>query len=232
MNQNKKAQVILLPTQDNNSLLAKYILDASFEGIIKEGELCTQSNKGWSNVFRPQHLYIISDDEIKEGDWFINMDRVFKCKSIEFHGIVSIHGDTYNKELSKKIISTTDTSLANKCIRKNGTITDNYSNVLHQPSQQFIEEYIKFYNKGDVITEVLVKYEAQMLNISNHIYHGNKLLENIKLKVNSKNNTITIKKVKDNYNRKEVVNIINQYTIEMASEIKNYHRDKWIEKNL
>jgi hypothetical protein len=121
---------------------------------------------------------------------------------------------------NKKIIATTDTSL--KIFAGKGDTCDLYYN-LPQPSQQFIEKYIEFYNKGKVITDVLVEYQqiAQ--------YNTGEPILILKL---DKNNTITIKKSKDSWNREEVIKLINQYTIEMVSEVKNYHRDKWIEENI
>ena len=70
--------------------------------------------------------------------------------------------------------------------------------------EQFTEKYIEEYNRGNVITDVLIEYEL----ISNEEYFGSTINPDDdvpyfdeKLKINPKYNTITIKKVKDNYSR-------------------------------
>ncbi|MGK3946380.1 hypothetical protein ABK046_49500, partial [Streptomyces caeruleatus] len=62
MNQFKKAQIIMLPTDDRSKLcIDKY--RKTLEYVI-DGEFTINTNK--------QQLYIISDDEIKEGDWVLS----------------------------------------------------------------------------------------------------------------------------------------------------------------
>ena len=177
--------------------------------------------------FIPQHLYIISDDEIKENDYCLNLETntVFKMHK---HGL-----PTSNR--NKKIIATTDTSLIN---RKQMTFMDEateWTYDLPQPSQQFIEKFIEEYNKGNVITNVLVEYEQDYANrncstcnlgtdgtcelnlekkccssTNNVTKHGDYWIscldgeedsEIYKIKVNPKDTTITIKKLKDSWNR-------------------------------
>ena len=182
-----------------------------------------------------QHLYIISDDEIKEGDWIMIKDDnyIFKSKS------------DYSTEWKDrcKIIATTDASLG-----------------LPQPSQQFIEKYIEEYNKGNVITDVLV----EELRSSDGYYDEQDIWhwKTLGLKINPKDNTITIKEVKDNYTREEVDRMLDEQasrtTAEMLEKFKDYKSreevielitdamssctngtsshcqdfDKWIEENL
>ena len=93
------------------------------------------------------------------------------------------------------------------------------------------QKYIEEYNKGNVITDVLVEYQTKLEWTYSH--SGNRIQEesNPFLKINHKDNTITIKKVKDNYSREEVENLIYSamkdrcYTT--VAEWK-----KWIEENL
>lgn len=79
------------------------------------------------------HLYILSDEAIKEGDWCINNnnnDTLYQPNCL---------GDNSNW---KKVIATTDTSLNLPLIPQN-----------------FIKLYIEQYNLGSIITEVKVEYE-------------------------------------------------------------------------
>ena len=192
----KKAQVIMLPTKKNSSNIAKSINQDILSLYNKNDDKYNQ----WIN----QHLYIISDDEIEDGDWFINLlDN-------------SIHQATNWIYVStcKKIIATTDTSLIEN-IEMIGT-GSTYLFKLPQPSQQFIEKYIESYNKGEVITDVLVEYEAMNTTIVNRNYND------FEPKVNPKDNSITIKKLKENWNREEVTEILLDRGISK----------EWIEKNL
>ena len=72
---------------------------------------------------------------------------------------------------------------------------------LPQPSQSFIEKYVEEYNKGNVITDVLVEYENSKTFME---YEIGDYLKFPDLKVNPKDNTITIKKIKDNYTREDL----------------------------
>ena len=206
----KKAKVVMLPTnQKTNRMICKDITGQDKIIAIKTKYLMAHED------YIGHHLYIISDDEIKEGDWFLSDSRgtkqeppkyrVEQCIKVE-NGWIFGHIEGmevgHNPDWSKQIIATTEASL--EIVSKG--INPVYEQ-LPQPSQQFIEKYIEEYNKGNVITDVLVEYEL----ISNEEYFGNTINpdDNVpyfdeRLKINSKDNTITIKKVKDSYSREEV----------------------------
>ena len=100
---------------------------------------------------------------------------------------------------------------------------------LPKPSQSFIEKYIEKYNKGEQITDVLVEYWAHTE-------------EHPQLKINPKDNTITIKPVKDSWNREEVVQLAsNAFRAGHARGFSGYPMtenwtkqtlDDWIKQNL
>ena len=206
----KKAKVVMLPTnQKTNRMICKDITGQDKIIAIKTKYLMAHED------YIGHHLYIISDDEIKEGDWFLSDSRgtkqeppkyrVEQCIKVE-NGWIFGHIEGmevgHNPDWSKQIIATTEASL--EIVSKG--INPVYEQ-LPQPSQQFIEKYIEEYNKGNVITDVLVEYEL----ISNEEYFGNTINPDDdvpyfdeRLKINSKDNTITIKKVKDSYSREEV----------------------------
>ena len=209
MNQYKRAQVIMLPTRSN--LEFPYIA----QNVFNKQLTIVNSTFAINCELQPQHLYIISDDEIKEGD------HVFNIKDNHYGGIINKYNLIDAKLLSyiKKIIATTNNSLTIDCI-----INKNKVYHLPQPSQQFITKYIESYNKGEVITDVLVEYELENINI--HRFED-------ELKVNPKDNTITIKKLKDSWNRNEVIELINKHTFEFNGLNKSYSElNKWIEENL
>lgn len=87
-----------------------------------------------------QHLYIISDDEIKEGDkgWLFEDGRIKSvCRFDCTNGLGGI------RPTDKKIVATTDITLG-----------DIFHPDLPQLPESFIQAYIKAYNAGKPITEV------------------------------------------------------------------------------
>lgn len=165
--------------------------------------------------FKPQHLYITSNDEPKEGDWCY--DKTFKTivkinfikdrgDTILIAGVNTINtNDNYTDLLSnfKKIISTTDKSLNSR--KWVGVIEgeDTYEEILlPQIHEQFIEYFITEYNKCNVITKVLVEYIQDLTTLrtlDNRLQYWD-----YKIVINS-DNTINIKLIEvKTYTSKEV----------------------------
>lgn len=129
----------------------------------------------------------------------------------------------------KEILSSTDTSLN-----------------LPKPSQQFIIKYIESYNKGEVITDVLVGYEDIIYNPEkDREYQSNDRIniedcdKQTRLKINPKDNTITIKIIKDCWSRKELQPLKDYYEHSKLFARSNDYREQdvqrifnWIEENL
>ena len=218
----KKAKVVMLPTNEPSKIgnLATY-QKRSLAKVIKEGINPKDSTVQFWN------LYIISDDEIKEGDWFISNKEIHQYRGDIIPEIL--------KSGYRKIIATTDSSLWRPSHKYASDVI-----LLPQPSQQFIEKFIEEYNRGNVITDVLIEYEL----ISNEEYFGNTINPDDdvpyfdeRLKINSKDNTITIKKVKDSWNREEVLKIAMDCMMYGYNGLPNnltpiQGMNKWIEENL
>lgn len=221
MEQWKNAKVLMLPTKEKSNFIVSNNKIYFFTDAI-------------GTPSESKHLYITSDDEIKEGDWCIFNNHIIK------------YNKPSNPHFYKKIIATTDTSLRNF----EGTVSTYIGNSLPQPSQQFIEMFVKWYNKDEVITDVLVECEeyfdndkVSKLNIAEYCsddYH--KLTISSKLKINPKDNTITIKSIKDNWNRENLHKLAEYfYKIGMARGRGNLEDridcnksriDEYINKNL
>ena len=211
MEQFKRAKVVMLSTNEKTNIIN-----------TNKGLLYNSNDYIGIN----QHLYIISDDEIKKGDWYYD-NVVLQIRQWKSFMI-------YNKLQHKKIIATTDTSL--KIDNPNYDIGKLAYITLPQPSQSFIQKYIEEYNKGNIITDVLVEYETYQYTIN---YHKDIWKNFEKIKINPKYNTITIKKLKTNWNREEIV----EFGEKMREYCKNgyksdslhkvfYEWDKWVEENL
>lgn len=225
MNQLKRAQIVMLPHNNTNTKITLY---KDNDGEPLELSLNLDKLAFHTN----QHLYIISDDKIKENDFILTFTYAYgytvdQIKEVHKGIYVSVRNQLLPEELIKgKIIATTDTSLfieqLNQCdgCKANIPLSDNihregrelgmacskhkYRDYLPQPSQQFITKYIEEYNKGNIITDVLVEYDSYTPGIddSGYGFAIGKEIETIK--VNSKDNTITIKKLKGSWNRSEI----------------------------
>lgn len=159
-------------------------------------------------VYINHHLYILSDEEVKVDDWFYDNEypKDYNRPFLRNDAAIKIG------KHCKKIIATTDRSL--KIIT--GIVGSGTGVPLPQPSQSFIEKYVEEYNKGNVITEVMVEYWAHTE-------------ENIQYKINPKDNTITIRKIKDSWSREEVERIV---TLAYFTDYSKQDVNEWIKENL
>jgi len=148
MNQFKRAQIIMLPT-DKPTRLINYIKDNTLD-------IFNNPMPQVKNVIC-QHLYIISDEKIKEVDWCLldhNVGKssgysVLQCLESDVkngeYTFKDMKGNLFTTGRCEKIIATTD-SLLNKDIYKNINGFDRFVEYgLPQPSQQFIEKYIELF---------------------------------------------------------------------------------------
>ena len=115
------------------------------------------------------------------------------------------------------------------------------SKILPQPSKEFLEVYVKTYNEGRPITEVMVEYincnycygEGYMFADGKRpCPHCNDT--NGKLKVKS-DNTINIELIKDSWNRKEVDSLLRHLYYDVTGKLTGHPDgfcDKWIKENL
>jgi len=180
----KRAKVVMLSTNQKAQI--------GDLGLSLNNVLNFAKNNDWIFLYNPikQHIYITSDEEIKE-DEINNNICVFKssngiliCLAGKGIGRIKTIGNYY------KIIATTDTNLLNPL---------DHDNALSRPSQQFIEKYISEYNKGNIITNILVEYN--IIPFSQDA--PNRDRGDGSLRINPKDNTITIKRIKDSWNKEE-----------------------------
>lgn len=225
----KKSQVVMLPTKvEAPSFTKNHIVKCIKEwtpigeDLIPLNRLSFSVNhsEGVLNYYEAQHLYFLSDEETKgEECWHYN--HIFK---------------TISKEIStgyKKIIATTDTSLKITKELDIHSIPTQYiesDQSFPQPSQSFIEKFIENYNKGNIISDVMVEYK-----ITNEDFSKTPVQVTIDLKTDSKN-TITIKRVKELWNREEMVNKIHEFSKQFVANTNTAYKQKdindWIEQNL
>lgn len=202
----KPAKIVLLATQNKSNIC-----------LLKSNKLNYGAEFISSSNTTAQHLYILSDDEIKEGDWVLyGEDSIMQVKSSYDNDVTgddiwlgdSLNGLATQKNFCKKVITTTDKLLKSDWVYKN--------NIIPQIPQSFIEYFITEYNKGNIITDVMVEYEySNRLNGDGESI-GFKVHEPVKLKLNP-DNTINISTAKNH--------IINDFTKELKKEFSDVNLD-------
>ena len=226
----RECQVVMLPTEKASKvcLSTSSATHRLFIPVVnlELSEEALSKYKAAGSI--PHHIYILSDDEIKKGDWVIMLDSFGNVFSNPQQ-----YTDPKTQHLNKglrKIIATTDSL----CIGF-GDDHDPRSGTggnpiwLPQPSQSFIQKYIDAYNSGKPIEKVMVDYEEWYKMKED--YPMDEVGWHERLKINPKDNTITISKVKDSWTREEVSILIRKAILDYST---GYSRssDKWIEENL
>ena len=147
----------------------------------------------------PHELYIMSDEKIEEGDWYMYIDlngrALFPLKN---------EGSTSPDDLDKKIIATTNPKLINRRMMKGqacplGLVDDGFDYDLPRPSVAFLHKYVE---KGG-IEEAMVQYQRVEWNMSVNPTKVGTYVPKV-----SKDFHITILKTKESWNREEVENLI------------------------
>lgn len=220
----KKCKLVMLPSNQK----AYFAINSTgkMRNYIDSKDRPYQYKDEYNLSYVNQHLYILSDDEITEGCWFY-ADEYSKPEKATHVNNTFVNG--FIKSACKKIIATTDISLKTEIFGLGETAMCS----LPQPSQSFLEVFVKEYNKGNVIKEVMIEYDVITLN-EDWSQKPVVITNEYKLKINSKDNTITIKRVKDSWNREEVIALFKKYIEDKENSITSKYNgfDNWIEQNL
>lgn len=259
----QECDVVMLPTDVSNryncteGLIVKCIKSWTpiGENEIKENTLgiSKNHNNGVLNYYQPQHLYILSKDEIKEGEYGINgynevVKFVSKIKDEVTVIRVSDNCKIIGAFLPKKIIATTDSSLE---IYTGEVVKNRYAikTTIPQIPQSFIEYFISEYNKGNVISKVLVEVE-KLFGGNSFVQRGKepskkeklrgcydngkqitgkwKELFYYELKLNQNNEISILTEQKQSYSREEVIELLKKLPYNPGKQ----EIDKWIKQNL
>ena len=146
-NTNTMKNVHLIPTDKPSKLYY-------WEGKLRLGNLTTApKNLGISN----QHIYITSDEEIKEGDWYLNIEEKNGIKNPFYGKLYKANESIYKVSLDylvdnlKKIILTTDQDLIDDGVQ---AIDD-----------EFLEWFVKNPSCEEVETEFFAKFHNNLYKI-------------------------------------------------------------------
>lgn len=189
------------------------------EDFATVGQLSFGNNRseGVFEYWQPMAMHILSNDinDIRDGD-FVFVDCSQNTEGYKGKGVWKYSKAPCpmpywgNPNVCKKIIASTDKTLG-----------------LPEPTKGFVEKYIEEFNKGSEIKTVLIQqtWDAY-LNWSG----GFKPL------VNDINNTIPIRKIKNDYTEHDVYNMLNDFAKHIDTVDKQVHPENyvkaWIEENL
>ena len=213
----QEAEVVMLATKYGKITLYDY-------DNLKTLSLAQGNHKGTENTIRPQHLYIVSNETIKESDWFIDLkdNTIWQNKAKE-----SMRKSIFPE--CKKIIATTNEYIGYTDIRVSPV--KNFC-IYPQPSDSFIKKYIEEYNKDNIITKVLVEYEFNQYKFMATLCTTKEKEYNLKV---DSNNIITIKRLESElYTREQVEVFLTQLYSDVTTDSTyncNYI-DIWIDQNL
>lgn len=189
----KKSQVVMLSTYKEKAALY----------TNKDKKVFSIEPQSYKDKY---NLHIFNDEPIEIGDWvikFINkepsfIEQVLKIEENFLYHKHSIGCDrVYNY---KKIIASTESLPINS--------EDTKFKFLAKPTQSFLEKYIIEFNKGKVIYNILINYKKKYIGRNENEHPFDSWICKDILKINPKDNTVTIKKAKENYTRDEVISII------------------------
>lgn len=205
-----KHKIIMLPTLGKSNIYkVNNDLFCYIPGVEREPLNCEN-----------YHLYLVSDEEIKEGDWHWNSDDN------------SIRQAKLNLGIkAPKIIATTD-----KSIRNTHQIIDKEENINYpyiEPLPQIPESFIKYFvEKQGKVDSVEVEYEEikgrwiTPVGMYGPGYYADSRFE---LKLTSNNEVIITIPEEKLYTREEVIKLCHK----MNNRSYSYTQfDKWIEDNL
>ncbi len=178
----KKCKVVMLPT---GAITNIKIRQGKLQCYYGDETEFIYTGKLPDNIF--QHLYLISDDEIKEGDWFIDKDNCL---------LHNPYNDLKNNELndSYKVIASTDPGLFKTTDYKEFDLVDGDKGSMTARKQlpQIPESFIKEYVKNPV-DEVMVEYDE----IPEYDYNADYVERFINVLKLTENNEIIITQIID-----------------------------------
>lgn len=231
MNTYKTCNVVMLPTNTNSDLILSL----------------SDSKLYWKNGYfagNKQHLYITSDEDIKEGDWIIHIPT----SKI----ILNYNLDRASDKNLFKIIASTDPSIVFPVPDSLDLYPFSYTQKKYpQIPQSFIDYYINKYNKGNKIEKVEVEYIVDKYDIRNQYKDclsgkywmdepippsPDVLYTNAEYYIPKTNsdNTINIKPIKESWNKEEVKQKFRDFRRDVLpfGQISDHTLNEWISKNL
>lgn len=212
----KECQVIMLPSSRRED---SCIFNTTDNKTFRVGNAHGEWKNG--NSIKFFDLYIVSDDEIKEGDWYINNNVIFKADDKFDDG----NNPNQNKK-NKKIIATTDilsTNIMIDCLSAKPKEL-----ILPQVQQSFLKEFVKNPDgEYDCEYDWMYSYPDGTLSKNSRLKENAKPV--FKLKLNQ-DNTVNINSIKEKvYSKKEMEKAYHYGRLNPTLDLPAF--DKWIKNN-
>ena len=152
----KNLNVVMIATKDKTEISLGNLV----QGMIYHDDIRPDyTNRTY------QYLYFTSDNEIKEGDWFVNLINNFISNN---YNLFIKQSKTGHIMVCEKIEATTNTGLELFAHRKD-SVNNPCPQMLPQIPKSFKESYIKAFNNGSPIVtiDVEMSYKRQQGDESN-----------------------------------------------------------------
>lgn len=207
-----KAKVVMLATEKESKI------NDTNQGLL-------YNNPNYIGEF--QHLHFLSEEEIKEGDWYMEDNRV----------VHQSNGQKHDLQIHSKIIATTDELLKHEVESGQGVGTIKY--FIPRPSNEFLQAYCRANGKiEEVLVEVEGYYSGNGGTDSNFTASAYSYFIGYKLKI-SPDNTITTKRVEGRvYNDQELIHAVSEIAARLGyartsekMKVWNYATRDWISEN-
>lgn len=199
----RKHKVIALPTEDASKL---HLQKDTKEWLYYS----TGEHKG-NSVILPHHLYITSDEEIKEGDWYI-----LKIGNDESQPLRRTDCESVFRGDKKRIVATTNPELWTKT-----PIESTSGHFLNQPLPKIPTDFIEVFAREQGIWEV-------ELEIDNHLPDTDGDFGKPKLRPNG---TVIIHPVQEKkFTMKEMVDFVMWYSGMTQEKVVNAYNRYLVEK--
>lgn len=230
-----KAKVVMLATEKESKI------NDTNQGLL-------YNNPYYIGEF--QHLYFLSEEEIKEGDWIYSKDfnhRIEKVTAVfeEGYNVKTLNGleqycpkvNTTFQVSPKKIIATTDGLLKHEVESGQGVGTIKY--FIPRPSNEFLQAYCRANGKiEEVLVEVEGYYSGNGGTDSNFTASAYSYFIGYKLKI-SPDNTITTKRVEGLYNAQDLIYAVSEIASKLGyagtsekMKVWNEATREWMSENL
>lgn len=194
-----ETSVVMLPTEKANQV-KNQIVKCEIPNDDFNGKLILTDDFGFDRWHKPQHLYFTTDEEIKEGQYFFNLDT----NSIE----LAKHDYPSNLKTKFKVVATTD----DLKIDYNFDAFRQIQKSLPRPSDSFLRKYVE---KNGKIDKVLVETETKYLNSFENSPEGSYQNRESVIKV-APDNTITTFPIKNTWDKNEVESLMISSMVKMC----------------
>jgi len=219
-----KVQVHLIATDKDYPSLGQLILSKGNNLLGQKGEYSV------TDEMIPQHLYFTNSEEIKEGDWHINLlnnsiEKASKNVAANWKSNMSYNNETrFLRNDYKKIVATTNPELWGLHVEVKEAF---YPFGIPKIPQSFISSYIKRYNENNSIKEVWLEQSNMdgIMSSVNKKYHT-------QLKLTPDGEVIVVPKEEKIYTREELIQACMDFR-SAGGDIRNMRPlDKeWFDKN-